>query len=159
MADLRALIEALAEHRVRYVVIGGVALVLQGSGRSTQDLDICYARDRTNLESLAQALESFHPTLRDVPPGLPFRLDAGTLRAGLNFTLSSDAGDLDLFGEVPGIGTYEAAIADADTVEVYGYEIRLLSLNALERAKRAAGRRRDLLDLAEIAEIRKRRDG
>lgn len=95
--------------------------------------------------------------MRGAPAELPFRLDVATLRACLNFTLSTDAGDIDLLGEVPGVGAYRDAAADAASSEVYGRTIRIMSLDTLERAKRATGRRRDLLDLAEIGEIRKRK--
>lgn len=43
--EFRTLIDSLCEHEVDYVIIGGVALVLRGSGRTTQDLDLCYSRD------------------------------------------------------------------------------------------------------------------
>lgn len=39
--DLRPLIDALVENQVEFVIIGGVALVLHGSARATQDLDLC----------------------------------------------------------------------------------------------------------------------
>ncbi len=156
-SDVKALIEALAEHEVRFVIIGGVALVLQGSSRTTQDFDICYAREGDNLDRLAKALEPFYPTLRGAPRDLPFRLDARTLASGLNFTLSTDAGDLDLMGEISGVGTYEEAVADAETMELHGREVSVMSLAALERAKRAAGRIKDLADLEIIESIKKLR--
>jgi len=143
---------------VQYVVIGGVALVASGSSRVTEDLDICYARNRDNLTRLEKALTQFRPTLRGAPPELPFVLDALSLRSGLNFTLATTAGDLDLLGEVPGIGTYEDAAVDAVQIELFDMEVNILSLDALEKSKRAAGRAKDLLDLAEIAEIRKARE-
>lgn len=43
---------------------------------------------------LAKALEPFSPYLRGAPPGLPFRLDAETLERGLNFTLTTELGDI-----------------------------------------------------------------
>lgn len=150
------LIEALVGAGVEFAIIGGVALVLHGSSRTTQDLDICYGRGRQNLERLAAALDRFHPTLRGAPPDLPFRLDARSLDSGLNFTLASDAGDIDLLGEVPGVGGYPQVADDAVILEIYGHAVRVMSLAALERAKRAAGRLKDLADLAEIAELRKR---
>jgi len=52
------------------------------------------------------------PRLRGTPPDLPFLWDARTLRAGLNFTLDTDLGPIDLLGEVSGIGQYEAALAN-----------------------------------------------
>ena len=83
VTDFERLLRALGEHDVAFVIIGGVALVLHGSARVTQDLDICYARDDENLRRLSQALTPFAPTLRGAPPELPFRLDPPTLKAGL----------------------------------------------------------------------------
>jgi len=85
-------------------------------------------------------------------------LDAPSLRSGLNFTLATNAGDLDLLGEVAGVGKYEDAALDAVKIDLFDFEMRILSLDALERSKRAAGRVKDLLDLAEISEIRKARE-
>jgi hypothetical protein len=87
---------------------------------------------------------------------LPFRLDPATVRAGLNFTLDTDAGPLDLLGEVSGVGGFEVMAANAVDYEAYGRRIRVMSLDDLEKAKRAAGRRKDLLALDEIAELRRR---
>lgn len=155
--DFQRLVDALAAGHVRYVIVGGVALVLQGSARTTRDLDICYARDGENLDAIAAALAPFRPTLRGAPRDLPFRLDGLTLRSGLNFTLESEAGDIDLLGELTGVGGYDQLAASADVMQLYGHPVRVMSLDALERAKRAAGRLKDLADLAEILEIRRRR--
>ena len=84
---LTELLARLTEHQVRFSIIGGVALIARGVARTTEDLDIAYARDRENLTRLAAALHSLHPRLRGVPGDLPFTLDAVSLRAGLNFTL------------------------------------------------------------------------
>ena len=51
--DPDSILGALEREKVRYVVIGGLAAVLQGSPVFTQDVDICPARDRDNLERLA----------------------------------------------------------------------------------------------------------
>jgi hypothetical protein len=155
--DYKALIDALADHEVDYVIVGAVALVLHGSPRVTRDLDICYARETANLRRLARALEPFAPTLRGAPPELPFRLDAPTLQTGLNFTLTCSAGDFDLLGEMTGLGDYRVVKRLAVAMSLYGREVRVLGLEGLERAKRAAGRLKDLVDLAEILELRRRR--
>ena len=155
--DLRAVLSALAEQQVEFVIIGGVALVASGSSRVTEDLDICYGRSKENLNRLAVALAPFRPTLRGAPPELPFVLDAQSLRSGLNFTLSTTAGDLDLLGEVPGVGTFPDVSKDAVDVDLLGSRVLIMSLDALERSKRAAGRAKDLLDLAEIRELRNQR--
>lgn len=151
---LRDLFRRLAEHNVRFAVIGGVALIARGVQRSTEDLDVAYARDRQNLANLARALASLHPKLRGVPEGLPFVLDEASLRSGLNFTLDTDLGPLDLFGEVPGVGTFEHVDAVSSELEIDGTRILVLTLEGLERAKRAAGRPKDLVDLGYIRALR-----
>ncbi|WP_394847300.1 hypothetical protein LZC95_07515 [Pendulispora brunnea] len=156
MTDLEQLVRIFSENGVRYVVIGGVALVLQGSSRVTQDLDICYARTRDNLDALARSLGPFHPRLRGAPPELPFLWDAQTLRSGLNFTLATDIGDVDLLGDVPGLGGFDEVHSLSVAVSLFGHQVLLLGLDGLERAKRAAGRPKDLLDLEEIRALKKR---
>jgi hypothetical protein len=158
MFALRRLVEALLGEQVTFVVIGGVALTVQGSARATYDLDLCYSRDRENLQRLARALTPLRPRLRDFPPELPFLWDEQTLRSGLNFTLRCEAGDIDLLGEVPGLGAFSEVLAASEEVELYGHPVHILTLDGLERSKRAAGRAKDLLDLETIASIRLERE-
>jgi hypothetical protein len=159
VTNFRILVEALANGRVEFVLIGGLALVLRGSSRVTEDFDLCYSRERGNLERLASALAPFRPRLRGAPEDLPFLWDPQTLRSGLNFTLTTTIGDVDLLGEVAGVGGFAEVAKDAAPLDVYGHPVSVMSLDALELAKRAAGRAKDLLDLAEIASIRARMRG
>lgn len=156
MTDFRRLVEALISERVEFIIVGGVAMIAHGFTRLTEDLDICYRRTPENHEALSRALGPLHPTLRGAPPGLPFTLDARALKAGLNFTLECDAGDIDLLGELTGVGGYAQLTADALPLEIYGHQVRVISLEKLELAKRAAGRAKDLPDLEAIREIKKR---
>ena len=148
--EFERLLQTLLAARVKFVLVGGLAAVAHGTATLTGDVDICYARDQENLERLAQALASFHPRLRGAPPDLPFRLDLPTLRAGLNFTLTTDLADLDLLGEILGLGTYDAVRAASEEIEVYGLHCFVLTLEGLIRAKRAAGRPKDLRALHEL---------
>ncbi len=151
---LRELLKRLTEHEVRFVVIGGVALIARGVQRATEDLDIAYARDRENLSRLANALAAIRPRLRGVEGDLPFVLDEASLRSGLNFTLDTDLGPLDLLGEVPGLGSFEHVDAAASKLEIEDTAILVLTLDGLERAKRAAGRPKDLVDLGSIKALK-----
>lgn len=153
---LQQLLAILSEAGVRFSIIGGVALIARGVQRSTEDLDIAYARDRENLRRIADALAPIHPRLRGVPAGLPFVLDEATLRSGLNFTLDTDLGPLDLLGDVPGLGTFDHVDAASDELEIAGTKLLVLTLDGLERAKRAAGRPKDLVDLGFIHSLRSR---
>lgn len=154
--DYAAILKALDAAGVEYVVIGGLALAAHGYPRFTEDVDICYARNRANLSRLVSALTPLSPTLRGAPPGLPFAFDEATLRSGLNFTLLTSAGAIDLLGEVTGIGTYERLLPGATEYEVFGVRAKFIGLDDLERAKAAAGRPKDLFDLEAIRELKNR---
>jgi len=134
-----------------------VAATLHGSARLTADLDVVYARGERNLERLVSALAPLHPYPRGAPAGLPFRWDAGTLRDGLNFTLKTDLGDLDLFGEITGGGSHEDLLAHAVEVTLFGLPVRVLDLPTLIRTKRAAGRPRDFEAQAELEALERER--
>lgn len=159
MTDFGGLFRALAGSDVRFVLVGGVAATLHGSARLTQDVDIVYARDPENLARLARALAPLQPYLRGVPPGLPFRLDEQTLAAGLNFTLATSAGDIDLLGEIAGVGTYDSLIHRTIEVELFGVRCRCIDLPTLIAAKVASGRPKDLEALAELRALLQERGG
>jgi hypothetical protein len=77
-------------------------------------------------------------------------------KSGLNFTLKTDLGDILLLGEMLGVGGYAEALQASSSMSIHGLDVRVLDLDGLARAKRAAGRVKDLVDLAEIAELKKR---
>ncbi len=131
----------------------GVAASLYGSAMLTNDLDVCYARNSPNLERLAKALKSVNARLRNAPEGLPLILDAETLRRGLNFTVATDIGSLDLLGEVRGVGLYEDVIAGSLTFELFGYQFPVIEIGRLIVAKRTAGRPKDLISIPELEAI------
>jgi hypothetical protein len=158
MMDLEGLLRLLSRHRVEFIIVGGVAGVLHGSARSTQDLDIVYARSAENHRRLASALKEHRPYLRGAPPGLPFSWDEETIRRGLNFTLRTDLGDLDLLGEITGGGGYHDLRPHSIELEAFGLRLLCLDLETLIRVKKAAGRPRDLEAIAELMVIREERD-
>lgn len=154
MTDFARLLNVLVGARVEFIIIGGFAATAHGSAYVTVDLDIVYARTPENVSRLAAALESLQPYLRGAPPGLPFRFDIETITRGLNFTLTTTAGDLDLLGEAAGGGTYEALLPHTEVRELLGLECRFVDLETLIHLKRAAGRPRDLERIAELEALR-----
>jgi hypothetical protein len=152
--DLQKTLVLLARNEIEVVIVGGVAASAHGSSYATFDLDLCYARNDTNLARLLSALVPFNPRLRGAPADLPFIWDATTLRNGLNFTLATDLGDLDLLGEIAGLGGFDQVRAESVMIPLFGIECAVLSLDGLIRAKRAGGRPKDLLILRELEAIR-----
>jgi len=144
------ILRALVDAEVEFILIGGVAANLHGSAQATFDVDVVYSRKKPNLARLVKALARSAPYLRGAPPGLPFRFDEATVRSGLNFTLTTTLGELDLLGEVAGGGNYEQLLAHTVELEAFGIHCRCVSLERLIQLKRAAGRPKDLQSIAEL---------
>jgi hypothetical protein len=155
VTDFEHLLTVLTKAGVEFIVIGGFAATAHGSAHITVDLDVVYHRTAENIDRLSRALEPLQPYLRGAPPGLPFQFDTDTIHQGLNFTLVTQAGDLDLLGEATGGGTYEALLPHSDVREVGSLECRFVNLQTLIRLKRAAGRPRDLERIAELEALRR----
>lgn len=158
MTDFQTLLRVLTEGGVEFIIVGGFAGTLHGMAAPTRDLDLVYARHGDNLERLASVLLPHAPQLRGAPAGLPFLWDRQTLERGLNFTLATDLGALGLLGEIAGGGTYPSLLPHAEEVTLYGLRCRCLGLDKLIEVKRAAGRARDLLAVAELETLRDRRN-
>ena len=148
--DFERLLAAFTENQVEFIVVGGVAAYVYGSARLTNDLDIVYRRTPENLRALVVTLTPFNPYLRGAPPGLPFRFDQDTLARGLNFTLTTSLGDLDLLGEIAGGGDFDALRSRTREIELYGVRCLCIELDKLIEVKRAAGRPKDFETIAEL---------
>ena len=146
-------IKVLADAKADFVIIGGWCAILHGSAYVTKDLDVCYARDKQNCERIARALAPFHPRLRDVSPDLPFIWDATTLSNGSTFTLVTDLGPIDLLAEVSGLGGFADVKRCSVLVRAFDHDLWTLDVASLIRAKRAAGREKDLRLLPELESL------
>jgi predicted nucleotidyltransferase len=152
------IIRALAAARVRFVVIGGVAAAIQGSVRLTNDIDICYDTDGTNIAALVRVLRSWHAYLRGVERGLPFILDVRAVQTSPIMTLTTDAGDIDILDRVPGVGAYAEVMDASERVTIGRTRFRSLTLRGVIAAKRATGRPKDREHLIELEALLALRD-
>lgn len=152
--NFQDLLHRFDQQGVQYIIVGGVAGVLHGSMRVTYDLDIVYARTPENLQALAESLADLEPYPRGAPPGLPFEWSAKTLHAGLNFTLNTPIADIDLLGEIAGGGSYDDLLPHTEQALLYGISCKYLTLDALIRTKRGAGRPKDFEAIAELEALR-----
>ena len=153
MSDLARLVRALADAHVEFVIVGGLAANAHGSARVTTDVDVVYARSPANLTRIIKALQPLKPYLRGAPAGLPFEWTTATLKAGLNFTLITSAGPIDLLGEIVGGGSYDNVISHSVIVRAFGIDVAIIDLPWLIKVKRAAGRPKDLEAIAELEAI------
>jgi hypothetical protein len=146
---------ALNAHDVDYLIIGGVAVQAYGHVRTTQDVDVVVAPDFGNLERLSAALAQLGARLKGVDADLlgidP--TDPAHLRDGANFGLATRAGGLDVWtdaAELKGARSWAQMRAQAVTVEAGGQSLRFVHRDDLIRMKLAAGRDRDLQDIAAL---------
>jgi hypothetical protein len=157
MTDFEGLLQLLATANVEFIVIGGVAAFAHGSARVTLDLDVVYNRDARNIGRIVDALAPLAPYPRGIPEGLPFKWDEMTLRNGLNFTLTTQLGAIDLLGEITAGGDYAQLLPHTQSVDVYGTPCLCLDLDELIRVKKATARPKDFEAVAELELIRNRR--
>jgi predicted nucleotidyltransferase len=144
----------LNENDVRYVLIGGLAMMLHGSAHITEDIDIGYARSAANFAALAGALRSMNARLRNVPRDLPFVLDARTFVNTQNLTLETDLAPFDLLGYIPGVDDFDQLFERAILTQLDGIAVRIASLDDIIAMKRAADRPKDRNHIAELLELK-----
>ena len=150
-----ALLRVLHAAGVEGIVIGGVAATLHGAARATYDLDILYSNTPDNRTRLAAVLREWHARPRDdFPAELPFSIDATWLHRCESLTLTTDAGSVDVFQTIPGVGSYDDAARDAVLVTLGDLTVKCLSLDALIRAKEAVDRPKDYEALIELRALR-----
>ncbi len=153
MTQFEEILKRLVSGKVKFILIGGFAAAAHGSTYLTNDLDICYERSPENIRKLSKLLKSLHSSLRDDPQDLHFILDERTFSFGNNFTFQTDLGDLDLIGEMAGIGTYAQALRYSSALNLFGDSIEVLNIEGLIRSKRATGRPKDVAHLKELEAI------
>jgi hypothetical protein len=146
-------VQTLVDAGVEFVLIGGWAAILNGSARTTRDLDLCYARTPENHRRLAEVLSPYRPRPREFPMEPPRVWDAATLNNGMTFTLATTLGPIDLLAEVPGLGSFQQVKASAKLVEAFDRSVWTLDLRGLIDAKRATGRPKDLQALPELESL------
>jgi hypothetical protein len=149
----RDLLQTLVTGNVEFIIVGGAAATAHGSARLTEDLEVVYRRTPENIEHMVAALLPYDPYLRGAPPGLPFKWDEETIWNGLNFTLITALGALDLLGEITGGGGYDARLPYSIELQLFGLTCLCLGLERLIYVKRATGRPKDFEAVAELETI------
>jgi hypothetical protein len=164
--DFDLIFAELERHAVRYLVVGGVAVVLHGHARFTADLDLVIALDPANVRAAMAALSRL-----DYRPRAPVSAEQfadpdireqWVREKGLTvFSLWSPAHpatEVDIFVEEP--FPFDEAFARAARADLGEIHVAVASIADLIRLKRAAGRPKDEEDIRVLeALIRERDDG
>ena len=154
------ILRQLAASGTDFVVIGGIATILQGSARAfTKDVDITYDRSKANLRSLGEALTGLGCRLQGAEEDLPFVPDERTLDGIEILTLTTPLGWLDVLARPAGAPPYRTLRRRADRLAVEDFTVLVASLEDMIAMKREAGRTRDLADAEELEAIRRVRRG
>lgn len=155
-----AICRVLAEHRVRYIIIGGAAARLHGTGHVTVDIDICPERSEDNLTHLADALNALGTRLRieGDPEGVEFPAHRDLLRQMTALTLLTRHGPLDLCFVPAGFAQgYEQMVEHSVLITLAGTDLPVAALEDVVTSKRAAGRPKDIVELPALeAHLRRR---
>lgn len=140
---------ALVAREVRFVLIGGLAALAQGSPFPTEDVDITPEASRANLDRLSAALRDLDAKIRTaaVPEGVPFDHDGESLSTAGVWNLTTTHGWLDISMVPHGTEGFADLDRDAKDLEVMGLSVRVASLADVIRSKQAADRDKDNLVL------------
>jgi len=157
--DADAILRTLLDHRVEFVLIGGLAVAVHGYPRATKDIDIVPRSDAENAARLFTALSAIGA--RPIELGdfraaeLPVAFDPDGLALGGNWALQTEHGRVDVMQSVPGIGGFEELTGNAFALDLAGVGVvPVAGYEDLVTMKTAAGRRLDEEDLARLREAR-----
>jgi hypothetical protein len=158
--DPEPILRALLDHRVEFVVIGGLAAAAYGSILPTYDIDIVPKSSSDNLRRLSAALKQLDARIRTgaVEGGLPFDHDPESLAAAAVWNLTTTHGDLDLTFVPSGTTGYPDLAQDAKEQPFFGVVVPIASLADVIRSKQAANRPKDQRVLPVLREILANRD-
>jgi Nucleotidyl transferase AbiEii toxin, Type IV TA system len=139
------ILEDLNGAGVRYVLIGGIALIRHGVVRATRDIDAVFDPEPANVERIRMLVDRWGATR---PDGSPVPADG--IAADRTIHLATPHGDLDLLSERAASVDFGALLERSETRRVDGVRAPICSLVDLVTLKRRAGRERDLVDLADL---------
>lgn len=145
MTGFSGILEDLNEAGVRYVLIGGIALIRHGVVRATRDIDAVFDPDVENVERIKSLAAQWGATRPDGSP-----LPGESISSERSIHLRTPGGDLDLVAEKAAGVSFDALSSRAEVKKVDGVPAPICSLTDLVAMKRAVGRERDLVDLADL---------
>ncbi len=149
--SFREILELLNKYEVEYIVVGGVAAVIQGAPITTFDLDALVRISDDNASRLSLALDELDARYREHQSTIkPTKED---ILAGGHLLLLTRAGPLDVLGFIGDKDRYEDLVHLSSEVAMTIGRFRVLDLEELIRQKKATDRPKDraVIELLEEA--------
>jgi hypothetical protein len=144
--DFRDVLRALLEHGLDFVVVGAPALAVHGAARATGDIGLLVRPSPENAPRVCAALRAF-----GAPLGLHGVSEADFATPGVTYQLGLPPRRIDVITAIDGV-TFDEAWAGRVSQPVDDLEVPFLGRQELRRNERAAGRPKDLADLALLDE-------
>ena len=142
--DLKEFIACLNQHQVRYLVVGGYAVIYHGYNRTTGDLDVWVEPTNANYQVFVKAMGAFGLPAEAIPVDKFLNTDSYDV-----FSFGRPPQALEILTKVKGLD-FDEAFEGSVLGDFEDYRARIISLPDLIKAKKAAGRFRDLDDLSKL---------
>ena len=142
----------LSRNEVEFIVVGGVAAILQGSPLSTEDIDLVYLSSEKNLSRLATALKELEAHYLD-PAGRHIEPDVPRLTTMKVHLLKTNCGRVDVLRTVGDGLAFEDLIGESQQLEVAEFGVRVLNLETIIATKEQAGRPKDQAQLPFLKQL------
>jgi hypothetical protein len=145
--DYRDMLQALADEKVRFLLVGAYALAAHGYPRATMDIDIWVMPSPENAAAVLRALQRFGTPLQN--------LTAQDLQKDDTvFQIGVAPRRIDIITALSGL-QFEETFAHSLAVDIEGIEVHVPSITDLIRNKRASGRTKDIADAEALEELQK----
>ena len=157
MRNLNEILKKLLQTKVDFVLVGGLAAAVYGVSTVTHDVDICCPFDPSNLQKLLDALKEIHPRVRTGSGEVSlseYRLER--LSQLENLYVRTDLGELDILGEVRGIGRFPEVKSQSTILDIFGMPCLILQLDSLIGIKSNLDRPKDKQVELELKVIREK---
>ena len=142
--DFKDLLAAFIKGGVRFLIIGGYAVIRHTEPRYTKDLDIWVAADAENAEAVFKVLSEFGAPLEGLTPG-------DFTRPGYFYTMGSAPGRIDILLDADGLD-FDDCWGRRNVATLGDHEIYYISREDLIKNKEAVGRLQDLADAEKLRE-------
>ena len=148
------LLRVLVQHRVEFILIGGLAATVHGSPYATVDVDVVPRRERPNLDRLSEALDDLEARVYvSSTEALSFAHDGASLADAQVWNLATRFGGLDITFVPSGTQGFPDLRERANVVDLGGVEVLVAALEDIIRSKAAAGREKDEIVLPALRRL------